>query len=278
MKPLSEAIGSVLADHARRYQPLDERAEHLGFLQAVLAFCRDHLGSIKGHFQEPAERIGVPLYCTLIQLGDAIHIVSSNGPSAAVPSLTRQALDAYVDLKNVLTHETYWQRLEVADDQHWNTALQIASAGKNPYFRAISESGLLLEDGRRHHARKLGEWQKAGLKKLEASERFNLAGMKDEYETVWPMLSAYLHNNLSALYSRHYAIREDGPPKEIALSPDKIPYELAGISHVAELLLVASEMIHARCGNKALDTSGIRQALNSHNERVTSQRDSSRPL
>jgi hypothetical protein len=49
----------------------------------------------------------------------------------------RSALDAYVDLKNLLQDPTYWMQLEAADSFEWGKLLQAASAPGNQYLASF---------------------------------------------------------------------------------------------------------------------------------------------
>jgi hypothetical protein len=251
-------------------EPAEKRRSILRLLSVVLETIKPQLPRLSFDIEKPVDRISISLYLTIIQLSDAMLLVASAGPSIAVPTLGRQALDAYVDLHNVLTHNDYWKRLELADDQSWLKGLQHASAGKNPYWTALSTSGSFLAEGRKEHADRIKQWTREGLKVAEAKERFELAGMEREYDALWLMLSSFAHNNSSLLISRHFRIREGERP-EAEATPSQVPFEMACIGHSAELLILASEKIHARYGDRSLDLSAARKASEELNQRMLAE-------
>lgn len=258
---LKRAIHSVLtkapADESFRLDHTAKRLANLNLLTKVLDSVRPHLVHLSGDFNEPVDRMSISLYVTILQLADAMKLIASAGPSIAIPTLGRQALDAYVDLHNVLTHRNYWKCLELADDRSWMKALQHASAGQNEYFRSISKAGDLAER-RKLFAQSIKNWQKKGVHVPSAKDRFVMAGMKQEYDAVWLMLSAFAHNNPSPLISRTFNLTNGVPQVEV--SAREVPYELAAISHTADLLIWASEKIHQRFGRKDLNLSEARKA------------------
>lgn len=245
----------------------ERRLEILRLLSVVLQLVKQHISKLTFDIEEPADRFSISLYLTILQLCDAILLVASAGPSIAIPTLARQILDAYVDLHNVLTHEGYWKRLELADDVSWQKGMQHASVGKNPYWDALSSSGTLLTEGRKLHADRIKQWIKEGVTQAAPKERFELAGMQREYHALWLMLSSYTHNNSSLLISRHFRIQENEQP-QIEVTPNHVPFEQASIGHCAELLILASEKVHARHGDRALDLAEARRASEELNRRM----------
>lgn len=245
----------------------NERQANLAYLGLVIDAVRPLMANLVGSVHQEVDRIALSLYMTLFQLAESVRLLASHGPSIAIPTLTRQALDGYVDLCNVLKQENYWKRLQLADDQSWQKALQVASAAKNPFMKLISESGDTLIDGRRLHAERIAEWKRQGITEADAKERFKIAEMSNEYESVWPMLSAYLHNSVSLLMSRHFNISED-EPLQIDMRPKQFPYELSCTAHIGELLLMAAEKIHERFGSERIDLSAVHRATKELTDRV----------
>jgi hypothetical protein len=61
----------------------------------------------------PANVYSVMLYFTLIECARSILVLRQNSLIAGVSGIARCALDAFVDLKNLLRYPTYWRNLEV---------------------------------------------------------------------------------------------------------------------------------------------------------------------
>lgn len=238
-----------------------ERHATIAYLALVAETVRPLVGQLTGRIKQPVDRIALSLYVTLIQLAESVKVIAERGPNIAVPTLARQALDAFVDLSNVLTHEHYWKRLEYADDLSWKKELEHASAPGNPFLRLISESGDTLVESRKLHGQRIAEWKRQGISEAKAEERFRLAGMESEYDALWLMLSAYMHNNVSLLMSRHFSVAAN-EPMQIDLQPARIPYEIACVAHVGEMLMMAAEKVHERFGSGPIDLTALRRATN----------------
>lgn len=245
-------------DAPRREKAKSQRIENLAFLRLSVDSARAEMNHLHGSFHDAKDRISLSLYVTLFDLADAICLTASHRPSIAVPTLARQALDAYVDFINVLTHENYWKRLELMDDIKWKTALEHASAGRNPYLQSITEHDGLNEM-RKAHTQQISEWERQSIKPLEPRERFCLAGMENEYQGIWANLSSAAHNNLSSVMSTRFDL-DASRPRELILEPEIVPYESAAIAHTGYLLMEATEKIHRRNGKKDIDLSNVRTA------------------
>lgn len=237
------------------------RTMYIEPLSRALIILRTASGELAGQISRPIDRAALCLYCTMLELAGDIETLARAKPSISIPTVTRQLLDAYVDLINVLDPKQpdYWRNLEVADARTWKIWLERASAGRNSYMRQVSQDEGLPAT-RRANAIKLKEQEDADASKLEAQCRFTLAGMKDVYEAVWSMLSAYAHNNMSCLFSRHFVESADGS-YELYLAPDRVPYELACILQSVEFLADASERIHRRFGTEIPDLASVLEAL-----------------
>jgi Family of unknown function (DUF5677) len=61
----------------------------------------------------------------------------------------------------------------------------------------------LLPVGRRKNAQELKVLQSKGVDKLDIDERFKRAQLTNEYESMYAILSAEAHNNVSSMQSRY---------------------------------------------------------------------------
>jgi hypothetical protein len=75
------------------------------------------------------------------------------------------------------------------------------------------------------------------------SEKFEAAGMKDEYKTLYAWLCSHSHNNLSALSTRHIETTESGVEMVMYRDTPLDDY-LVWIGIACELLLRAIEVMH----------------------------------
>jgi hypothetical protein len=220
----------------------------------LLHFCIRSVESIVSHMRfdavDPTDRYALAL---LLVITDYARGVASAGVAetfAGIPGQTRSALDAYVDIANLCDYPDYWKHLEAADAGSWSKVLQAASRGGNPFLQAITASEY-LRDGRSYYARKLKTLASSGIEKLNIDERFEKAGLKNEYEAAYGLMSAEAHNNVSSLVSRYFDITED----EIRLrqpgedNQKTAHYELPCTLMMSEILLRSTEKVLKHCGH-----------------------------
>jgi hypothetical protein len=93
--------------------------------------------------------------------------------------------------------------------------------------------------------------RKRGFSKLDIKERFERAGLTDEYDSVYQMLSAEAHNNISHLRSRYFCLIDD----RIVLRKTvkgMLPghrYEHACTLSISEIVIRSTEKLLRRCGH-----------------------------
>jgi hypothetical protein len=180
----------------------------------------------------------------VLALGDAMTAV-------AVPGTVRSALDAYVDIANLCDHPDYWKHLEAADANSWSKLLQAASRPDyNPFLKSIRESES-LPVGRSHYADRLKKLSADGVSKLDIGERFQMAGLKNEWESAYSLMSAEAHNNVSHLLNRYFDLTWDEiglrqPGKETLDSPQ---FDLSNTLLMSDILLHSTEKVLRHCGH-----------------------------
>ncbi len=174
-----------------------------GFLELSLECAeRACTNGLRFDFYEPRHRYSILLLWAVLEHARDIVALNSAARYSAISLITRSALDAYTDIANLGDHADYWQHLAAADASKWKQLLERASHGKNPVLRAFSQDEL-LPIGRRHTAQELKALEAKGINKLGIDERFRRAGLTHEYESMYAILSAEVHNNVSSLQSRY---------------------------------------------------------------------------
>jgi hypothetical protein len=177
--------------------------ELTGFLELSLECAeRACANGLRFDFYEPRHRYAVLLLRVVLDHARDVVALNKAARFGAVAIITRSALDAYADIANLGDHASYWEHLVAADASSWKPLLERASQGKNPVLKALSEDDM-LPVGRAHYAQELKAMQAKGVAKLDIGERFQRAGLTNEYEATYAILSAEAHNNVSGLQSRY---------------------------------------------------------------------------
>jgi hypothetical protein len=215
------------------------------FLELSLACAeRACTNGLRFDFYEPRHRYAVLLLRVVLDHARDVVALNKAARFGAVAIITRSALDAYADIANLGDHAAYWEHLVAADASSWKPLLERASQRKNPVLKALSEDDA-LPVGRHHYAQELKALQAKGVQKLDIQERFRRAGLTNEYEATYALLSAEAHNNVSGLQSRYIDWDENSAwiidvGKE---SPHRHHYETACTLTMSEIVIQSVEKV-----------------------------------
>jgi Family of unknown function (DUF5677) len=190
----------------------------------------------------------VALLSQIVDYARGVIAVGIAQTYALIPGAVRSTIYAYVDIANLCEDPTYWKTLELADSGSWASVLEAASRGNNPFLQAISESGLLAP-GRSHYAKVRKKLEKDGVKRLEVKERFKKAGLMNEHESAYGLMSADAHNNVSGIVTRYFEITEDAITLRQPNEERPPNYELPCTLLVSEILLRSTEKVLRHCGH-----------------------------
>ena len=145
------------------------------------------------------------LYATIIEQIDSIIVLRQRKMSAGVDVILRAALEAYVDLRNLAADPGYRDMMMGEFHRQWIKLAEAGVKGGNPYLASFG--------GNEAAAKRLAH-HKAEAAKLPSTlsvfDRFQLAGLTDEYRSIYNSLCNESHNNVRALINRHFRTGEDG--------------------------------------------------------------------
>lgn len=189
------------------------------------AFDRNH----------PLYRTAVSYYGTILELTSSCVILINKSLGTAIPILLRAILEAYVDFHNLCSDSKYGYYLEASYIHEWLKILKEAKKGKNEYLSQISKAPSL--DGM------IKSWNEAqnkldkkdGYKQLSVFERFQKAGMENEYCSIYNSLCCDSHNNIRALVSRHIEFKD----KDLSV----VFYKDLNLSDIEQYIGMASELL-----------------------------------
>lgn len=233
-------------------------------LASLLAFARDSadriVASLRFNYRKRQHLYAVSLYLTIVDYADAVLRLRGSRGAISIPNITRAALDAYVDMENVIKDPAHCDWLEWPNDKEWHRLLDRAHNTDNPYFRGIKNSGVLLHEGLALHAKKIEELKKKGIRKLQAHERYERVGRTAEYEAIYTMLSGDVHNSIITVVLRHFDI--DTETETIRMRERSFErFEGACLLLIAEAIIRASELLLRLCGHGSAAVSDARQQL-----------------
>jgi Family of unknown function (DUF5677) len=184
----------------------------------------------------------VALYASLVELTGAMICLIENNGRVALPSTFRTFLEASVELKNLNTDPSYIEHMYASHMKEWLAVLRESKNGSNPYLSGIGGIRNLDELIARDEG-SLRRLQENGKRPLSVYERFERAGMVEEYRSLYNFLSCDSHSNIRALIGRH--LDEDSGRFEVVMYRDEpIDSFAATLDSTAGILLHASLETH----------------------------------
>lgn len=204
----------------------------------------DVLEYIKGLSFDKTHRLHlhiILLYCSIVELTTSLIVLLDKSLGAGVPVLVRSLMEAYIDLVNLINNPKYGYGLEIKYCSEWLKVLEDAKRGRNPFLKEISNLENLDQA-----LTEISERQKQLEKEYKAPrviDRFESAGMKDEYRSIYNFLCCHSHNDFRSLIDRHVEIKGDDSSVVLFKKQD-FQEMLEYVILTCELLIFATEKVH----------------------------------
>jgi len=181
------------------------------------------------------------LYASIIENTDSALVLRRAGKAAGVDNILRTNLEAFVDLINLANDNAYYDQMLALYHKDWLDLMERGLAG-NPYlafFRGDPDAAKRL----REHKDALKELEKLGKPKT-IFQRFQMAGMENEYGAAYKDLSGVGHNNIKALSERHFIYNENGEIEVAVFAEMAEESSLASLDQFVTILTQAGHIIH----------------------------------
>ncbi|WP_256444419.1 DUF5677 domain-containing protein [Aestuariibacter sp. A3R04] len=186
----------------------------------------------------------VTLYCSIVEYSDTILKLNKEDKSIGLPLIARGLLEAYVDLKNLSEDKAYGYNLEVNYLAEWLKVAKEAGTLKNPFLKDIGEAKEFGEQVEEWES-ELVKMKENGANKLNQFQKFDLAGMTDEYRSIYNFLCAHSHNNKRSLFERFFVLNEDKTDFKLEMFRESETGENQEYLDIGEeYLMLSSQIIH----------------------------------
>jgi hypothetical protein len=150
----------------------------------------------------------VCLYCSIIEHGDSLYKLFEQERITAAPLLLRSMLEAFIDLKNLSNDQSYGYYLQSSNLKEWLKVTKAAGTLQNPYLDGLA-SAEGFDEQVSNWEKELEDYRKEGYSPLNQFQKFEKAGMVNEYRSLYNFLCSYSHNNIRALTDRHLELTDD---------------------------------------------------------------------
>ncbi len=209
----------------------------------------------------------VALYTSILELIDDSLYLNREGPKPGIPILSRAILEAFVNLKNVISDAAYIDNIEFEWLRSWNQILTEAEAG-NEYLVQITEAEDLQSNLEKNRTR-LANLREKGVRQLQVLEKFQLAGLELEYRTIYGYMSGHSHSALQSLIGKHIDT-SSGRPEVSAFVDWPIERFEIYLGTSCEILIQATELFHEYFDSEyAEQVAELRARVDAHKERIS---------
>lgn len=223
-----------------------DNEDHLAYLTRAIPELISRAQQMKFDVDHRFDQFAVMLYASIIELANgAVRLIATGAPTGS-RTLTRMALEALVDLTNLMNDESYLQHLEANNLKEWLKTFEVANEG-NDFYKALADVPELAEQIEIHQA-EFDALREKGIRPLKAFERFEKANMVDVYKAVYHQLCSDSHNSFSGLTARHIKINDD-KSVEVHILRESSPEEhLHILDALGGFLISGSQLAHLRYG------------------------------
>lgn len=204
----------------------------------------------------------VGLYGSLIELAGSLITLIEQKHRTGVPPIFCSILEAYVELVNLHKDAKYGYYMDASYHEQWLKVLREAKNKLNTFLKDISEVDN-LDEQIQENEQALEDLKNNGYKPLKVFERFERAGMVNEYRLLYNFLSNDAHSNIRALVNRHLDIHENDF-MVVYYKDEPLEDFLPTLDFTAGLLMDASSKIHQHFETELL--SEIEKLANELNE------------
>ena len=186
-------------------------------LQDLVAKSIELIPHLKFDASHAWHRSMVCLYLAMVEFADVLVVMEKNAKAAGIASILRSLLEAYVDLYNLSRDANYGYGLEISYRKEWLRVAAEAERGTNRYLAGMSSAAGFVEQ-HREWREEVAEFEGKGHRALNKDQKFALAGMEEEYRSIYNFLCSESHNNMRALSPKNIEIVGD-PPKVQIVGP-----------------------------------------------------------
>lgn len=188
----------------------------------------------------------VCLYATILEISQDCLLLCESYSSrrfiVGLPILLRSNIEAYVDFLNLIKYKSYVDTMKASWlEEHIKLLQGTLSNQDSPYTKNLSNYGD-TEKQLEIDKKELESLKLINKKPKNIAERFKLAELTNEYNSIYRILCSYSHNSPSALERRHVERSEED--YRIVLFKEDPEILLPYISTLCGILTHSSQCIH----------------------------------
>ena len=244
---------------------MNRKVESLAYSLEELFNCIiDQIGTISFDKNHPQQLYAICLFGSILEASLAcLKLLKDEKTHSIIPVLARNILEAYIDLINLGRSPEYAQTMNATylDQKKKLFSAAVMDGEKNPFLKELANYEELNKDYE-ELKQQLAGLKSRGIEPIRIKEKFERAGLENQYIPVYYFMCQHLHNNLSVLEKRH--IKKTNGEHNVHFfqkweEKDLLPY-LGHISRIlSDSLLTIGNLLEI---TDDLDIKSIETALN----------------
>lgn len=223
--------------------------EHLA---SILELARHFLKTLSFDRKDPQQLYAVCLYVRLLELAISCKALIEKNALVGIPILHRSIFEADIDLTNLMKCRDYYKRMYASFlEEKLRFIKEAVSANDNPYLEIIRKNRDSKKD-MKEIQEELNRYRAAKNGSITIRCRAELAGMLNEYVTVYNDLCLDTHNNIRSLEEWH--IEKIAPDDyRIVVFKPTVADMIHHFASIASILLTQTKSLAKFLGTKGIE-------------------------
>lgn len=177
----------------------------------------------------------ISMVCTVLESEHAAVLLAHHKKGHDSKLHARKVLEGLADLKLLTSDSGYVDVMRLADAEYWLKQLKQGREG-NPYVQKLGSMSD-IKNVIQNYQQEVDELKSNGARQKTVRDRFEAAGLLNEYLTVYSNLSGHSHSRLDTLIQRH--VVEDGKGVKI------VAFEETEVEDMQAVLLGLRDWVRA---------------------------------
>ncbi|MHB8788451.1 MAG: DUF5677 domain-containing protein [Desulfobulbaceae bacterium] len=172
----------------------------LKYIEKTLDLAISKAKDIRFDRHNPQHLYAICVYGRLLEMIIEFHALVSNKRFASAPIILRTIHEIFVDFRNNIKNKEYYNYMIACHEQNRRILLNYVLRYKdNPLFKAFYSDIEKVKAEKKSLKKRLEELANDGFEPLSVSQRFVLANMKDEYNSMYQQFTYNVHNALGVV-------------------------------------------------------------------------------
>lgn len=201
---------------------MGEKGNPMDILKESLTFSQNNIREISFNKKSIKSVLAIGIFSSMIELTRSMITLLETNNFTGPYSIFRTFLECYVDVINIHNNEEYFKLLMLEFHEREERLMRSSKKG-NKYTKSLLEMDnfCLIYKKHKNEIRSLKKIVQRVDGKTTIAEKFTMAGLKDEYDSIYSKLCTEAHSSLEAVLNRHLEFDEDNKDMTVLLYNNK---------------------------------------------------------